>query len=74
MRWATGSFTGVDGLGGLILGETGGAAVGGGCTLVGGTILGGGISLGVGKVVGAAAGGASAVVVVVQLVKRSRIL
>ena len=79
VRWATGSFTGVGGLGEETVGVTGGAAVGDGSTLGGGTTLegvttlGGGTTLGSRNVVGASAGGASAVVVV-QLVKRLRSL
>ena len=74
VRWATGSFTGVYGLGGETVGGTGFAAVEDGCTLGGAITLGGGTTLGGGDVVGAVSRGASTVVVVVQLVKRSQIL
>ena len=71
VRWATGSFTGVDGLGEETVCGTGGDSDGDGCTLVGGTTLGGGYIFVGCNVVGASDGGASAVVVVFQSVKRS---
>ena len=74
VRWVTGSFTIVGGFLVDTLCGTGGAAVWDGCTLGGGTTLGGGIYLGGGDVVVAAAGGASVVVFVFQLVKRLRVL
>ena len=81
VRWATGSFTGVDGLGedtvggavGAVVGD--GSTLGGGTTFRGGTNLGGGTTLGGGNnvggdgVVGSLTGGARAVVVV-HLLKR----
>ena len=78
--WEMDYFTVVDGLGEDKVGGTGGAAIGDGCTiggvttLGGGNTLGGGTTLGDGDVVGVAAGGASVVVFVVQLVKRLRSL
>ena len=58
VRWATGSFTGVDGLGedtvcgavGAVVGD--GYTLGGGTTFRGGTNLGGGTTLGGGNNVG----------------------
>ena len=78
VRWLMGSFAEVDSLGEETVGGNGGADVEYESTLAGGTTLGGGITIGYGNtlgggnVIGVAAGGASTVVVVVQLVKRSR--